>query len=147
MNFRKTIIGLWTDDDANYKIGLENGITPEKVLSEMGIKWNGDRRDYKYQQARVELNVVCSILCKEGYKAGGIGRCPTTYIIAKNPTEQRLMLTNSAQNNIGRVVNYMRRGDGLIVKKLSEKLIRELLEFIPGEEKEDDEQMQLVKDA
>ena len=143
MNYRKTIRDMWTDDDGNYKLGLDNAITPEALLEKMGIVAEDmeDERDYKelYQTARIELNAVCIQLCKEGYRAGGVSRTPTHYLIAKNPTEQRMLISARAKGNIGRLTLLKWRGDGIISHRMINGSINQLLPFIDEDEIEDDE--------
>ena len=67
MNYRETIRRMWTDEDGNYKLGLENAITPEDLLEQMEIT---DYDERIYQTARIELNAVCVQICREGYCAG-----------------------------------------------------------------------------
>jgi hypothetical protein len=123
MNYRKSIRDLWTDDDGNYKLGLENAITPEALLDAMGV----DESDEKiYQIARIELNAVCIQICREGYCAGGIGRSPTHYFIAKNPSEERLIMQKSPISNIGRIKAYAMRGKNQLNQRVIAALINQM---------------------
>lgn len=137
MNYRETIRNMFTDEDGNYQMGLENAITPEDLLAELGIDTVDDKT---YQIARIELNAICSQITREGYCAGGVGRSPTHYMIAKNPTEERMIVNNSAKNNIGRLTLYMKRGKNMINTRVVKALLNQLQNFI---DEEDGEQLLL----
>ena len=133
MNYRQAIKDLWTDDDGNYKLGLENAITPERLLAHMGIE-NWDERTY--QCARVELNAVCTMVMKECYVAGGISRTPTHYLIAKNPTEEGYILRGAAQKLIGRLRNFQRRGKNQLNGRVVVALINQASSLCEDEREE-----------
>lgn len=133
MTYREAIRDLITDEDGNYKVGLEHAVTPEGVLDYMGVEYS-DRGDKTYQQARVELNAVMTQANREGYHAGGISRTPTHYFIAKDPSEQRLLIASRSSNNIGRLQNMAYRGKGVMNTRKLSQLIALLEKFDEPEE-------------
>jgi len=138
-SIRKTIYATMIDEEGNYKIGLENAVTPEKIIELSGSTWNGDRGNKFYQCVRIELNAVCAILCKQGYCAGGIGRCPTHYFIAKNPSEELLITAKSARYTYGRIVLIGKRGKNIIAKRAISAIQNQLIPLLDIEESEFEE--------
>jgi hypothetical protein len=134
MTYREAIRDLITDEEGNYKVGLEHAVTPEDVLEYMGVEYD-DRGDKQYQQCRVELNAVMTQANREGYQAGGISRAPTHYFIAKDPSEQRLLIASRSGNNIGRLQNMAYRGRGVMNTRKLTQVIALLSKF---EEPDDD---------
>jgi len=133
MKYREAIRDLWTDENGDYKLGLEHAITPEMVLQEMGFD-NPDKDIY--QIARTEINAVCYQICREGYVAGGISRSPTHYLIAKNPSEKKLISQKTVKNNVGRLRIEMIRADGFVNKRMMQGSINTLLKLIEDTEEE-----------
>ena len=136
MNYRETIREMWTDKDGNYVLGLENNITPDKLIDTLGLDCNDEKI---YNVARIELNAICCQICNDGYVAGGIGRNPTHYFIAKNPSERKLIAQKYASNNIGRLKMQMIRGDGYINQRMIKASINTLLALV----EDDEEQLEL----
>lgn len=97
--------GMIFDEEGKCLIkGLDNAISVEKILKREGFKEPFDREVYRACQGAV--NYIMRRLREKGVAAGAIGRAPSIYLVAQNPTEKRLMLAVS----LGRgTIGHMRR--------------------------------------
>ena len=111
MKWTETVRLLFSDDDGEWKPGLTNGVTVDSALHQLGIDAVPVDREYRTMQ--ITLNTFCKQRCKEGLVAGGIGRSPTVYFIAANPSEKWLIALSRARGLVGRMQMAHLRGQGL----------------------------------
>ena len=135
MNYRETIRKYFTDDEGNYILGVDEGITPEKLLKACNLPFDQETAEgrERINRARIELNAFMTKLLFEGYCGGSTGRSPTIYFIARNKAERKMMLAKTAKNLIGRLHNAMIRGKGLIPELPIKRTQKMLSPFIPQE--------------
>ena len=121
----------FTDDYGNYLLGIENGKTPEYLLQKKGIEINTDVAEGRelYNIVRSHINAFMKEVRKKGYSAGSVSRSPSTYFIAKNDSERKMLINKAALNNIGRLNTIKRNGQNLITDKNVNKVQKQLEEF------------------
>lgn len=117
-----TARALITDDRGNILRGIENGITPEMLLTKLGYtRESTDPLEWykKYNQARVTLNFMTQEFNKIGEVAGGMSRNPIYYFVARrgNKREQGYILKNKIRYTTGRLKTIQRVGESIMDTK------------------------------
>lgn len=87
-------------------LGIPNGLTVEKVLQAEGYKGAVDSR--LYQGCQISINYIMRQLreAENSLPAGSVGRNPTVYFVAANPTEKRLMFAQTCGRG---VIGHLKR--------------------------------------
>jgi hypothetical protein len=143
------IRSMITDDEGNYLLGIENGITTEKVLNKLGYKINStDPLVWykKYVQVGSEIGRIMKEVMSMGYVAGGMSRVPTYYYIARegNRKEEGYILQKKIKNTKGRLKSIQSAGKNMIDPKKIGTTIR-LLTKIDDEISVENEQQSLAE--
>jgi len=116
----------FTDEDGNYLRGYHKCYSPEDMIREMRLQWNGDRSERIYKAAQQALCFFCNQVNQDGGIAGGVSCKPTYYFIASNEYEERMIFCNRRNNMIGRLKNKLLQGRNFIALDKGIKLIREM---------------------
>lgn len=86
MTVSEAIAHRLTDGLGDFNVGKENGFTVINIVNDMGLPVTDDNR--KNVQIEI-LGILKKYRDDYGVLAGGIGRNPTTYIVAGNELEER----------------------------------------------------------
>lgn len=138
LSWQDTIKRHFVDWTGNYKMGVSNGMTPQKLLKMRGLPYDpltAEGREI-INRARIELNAFTIRCTNDGYVAGAVGREPTTYFIAESKSEIRLILRRSSVNLGGRVTMFLERGKDVLQledQKKIKKTAKLLDSFSPDE--------------
>lgn len=125
-NFTSTIRDWFVGNDGEYVCGLENGRTVVELLDIYSVPYDDLRLRIQGQGA---FSSFMRIVRRHGYKAGGIGREPRIYFIAKNPSEERLLLLANIPMKLGHLQTIMQLAGGHIDTRQLKGATNRLLQF------------------
>jgi hypothetical protein len=116
LSWQETIQSHFMDHFGNYRLGVSNGMTPQKLLHMRKLPYDNKTAEGRelINRARIELNAFTVRCTGQGYIAGSIGREPTTYFIAESKSEIRHILRRSSANLGGRINMFLTRGEGVL---------------------------------
>lgn len=76
-------------DECKYNSGIENSFIVDDIIQDMGLEINADT----HRSIQVQINQELKRYRDNKILAGGIGRAPTKYLIAKTPEEEQSLLS------------------------------------------------------
>lgn len=127
-DFQKYMRDVFTDDEGDLLVGIENGKTIEGLLLNKGIEVDlsiPEGREF-YSSVQIQVNYFMGKVRKLGYPAGSVSRSPSYYFIAKNESERKLLLHKQSRNIIGRLNTLKINGRGIISIRSINKIQKEL---------------------
>ena len=128
LSWQETILSHFLDADGNYKLGVSNGLTPQKLLKMRKLPYDNKTAEGRelINRARIELNAFTVRTTNSGYVSGSIGREPTTYFIAESKHEIKTILRRSSVKVAGHLNMFYERGKSVLEIEQQNKIKKSL---------------------